>query len=206
MPTGMARAKDISFVDRVEAQDQSPAVRLARALDLRRRAAGIAKSQWAREAQTNFSVIQRILKAEVEPRPTTLAALRRGLDRLIALRGEGERLSDPHARAIYSGFLLAACRALDVPEGAAHAIDPANAPRGNGADEVTRRIHRARAVALYLANVQIGISQGQLARVLGIHKAAVSRSISRLEDARDGYEFDQIVRQAALAMNEGDLW
>ncbi len=53
--------------------------------------------------------------------------------------------------------------------------------------------------------MQAGLAQSQLAAVLNIDKAAVSRAIRQLEDQRDT-DFEAVVQRAARLMDEGEVW
>lgn len=194
-------------VDRALILKSYPQVVVAKALDQRRAAIGASRAAWAAEASVSERNLIRIARGLHVPPDATLARLKRALDRLDAGRGAASGVLAPEVvRSIFNGFLLSACAAFGVPAEIALALDPATAPRGATADEATRRAHRARAVALYLANVQAGLSQSQLAKALRIDKAAVSRALTRLEDAREEDGFEALVQRAARLMGEGEVW
>lgn len=194
-------------VDRVTHSESYPQVVLAKALDRRRAALGVSRRALAAEAGMSERGVAYLARGERVGADATLARLKRALDRLDAGRGAAAGVLAPEVvLAIFNGFLLSACTAFRVSADLARAIDPATAPRGATADEATRRAHRARAVALYLSNVQAGLTQSQLAKALGIDKAAVSRALNRLEDAREEEGFEALVQRAARLMGEGEVW
>jgi transcriptional regulator with XRE-family HTH domain len=181
-------------------------LRVIDGLDMRRKALGLPFSQWARETGISDESIRLLLRGKRNGRPDTLARLRRALDRLANDRhGPAHKLPREITRVVFSGYLLAVCRAMGLPEAIAHAIDPATSPRGAAADAMTREAHAARAVALYLANVQTGISQADLAAMLGIDRAAVSRAIRLQEDGRENADIEALVQQASRAMQQGEV-
>ena len=179
---------------------------LFRALDQRRAMLGVDTVAWAQGARVGRTTIHRMRAGHFPVLPASLAKLRRGLDAIETGRREAPAFSREAVRAVLAGLQLAACHALGLSPDLALAIDPATAPRGAAADEATRGAHRARHVAIYLANVQTGISQAAIAGALDIDKAAVSRAIGALEDARDQQDFDAAVQRAARLMDQGEVW
>lgn len=191
----------IKKVDRV--RDAQAA--LFRALEARRVALRVGTQAWSRAGAVSHTTIY-ALRAGRAVLPATLAKLKRGLDVIEAGRTVAPTYSREAVKGLLAGLQLAACHALGVSPDIALAVDPATGLRGAAADQATRHAHKARHVAVYLANVQAGISQSALAAALGIDKAAVSRAVSALEDAREDADFDAAVQRAARLMDQGEVW
>lgn len=177
-----------------------------RSLETRRSGLGVTALEWSRAAAVGRSTIYRLQAGEAPVMPSTLAKLKRGLDVIEAGRTLPPTYSREAVKALLAGLQLAACHALGVSPDIAISLDPATGRRGAAADEATRLAHRARHVAIYVANVQVGISQAAIASALDIDKAAISRAIGQLEDAREDGDFDAAVQRAARLMDQGDVW
>lgn len=189
-----------NFVDAAASGKSYPQA-FMQALDLRRMAMGVSRRQWAIAAQITERQIVFVLRGERGASDALLARAKRALDRLDGARGVAEGLvAHAVAQRVYHQMLALSAYTLQVPIELVRALAPADAPRGVVADDATRQAHKARALAVYLCHVQIGIKQRALVQVLKIDKAAVSRIISRMEDMRDDPAFDGLLaRMAQLA-------
>lgn len=125
-----------------------------------------------------------------------LVAVLRGLRSVRAADTSKKRPKDlSMARAAYVGCLAAAARAHGL---ALDVVEAQLKRKGEfTGDAAWREASKARASALYLASVEVGVPGGMLATLVGLSPAAVSLALNRVEDRRDEPDFDKAIEQAA---------
>lgn len=99
---------------------------------------------------------------------------------LTAVVGKSHARHDP-LTAQYRLLLWLVCTIAGVSPGPVLAADPAK--RATADAEWMRAAHLRR-VAIYIANVQLGIKQADLARAAGLSRAAVCGMLKDMEDLR----------------------
>lgn len=94
------------------------------------------------------------------------------------------------ASAVFEAFLASACRHLSLDLAVVKASEPS---RRATACHSWRQQAYVRQLALYLANQATGLPQAELARAIGVTRAAVCAAVREVEDRRDEPTFDALV-------------
>ncbi|WP_292055500.1 hypothetical protein [Martelella sp.] len=147
---------------------------------------GFSRSAVARAAGFSGDYLRQI---ECGRRPLTRVTLTRARLAIRRLaRGDGE--ADAAASAAYRMAVAYAARALSLCP--AEVLDASPGRRAT-ADPAWMAAARARRLALYIANIYMGVPQARLAEAAGMSKAAVSMALNALEDERDSGETEALL-------------
>jgi hypothetical protein len=124
-----------------------------------------------------------------------LIALLRGLKSVRAGFSDKRPKDLAMMNAAYAGCLSAAAAATGVePEVVTLQLRRQGEYPG---DAAWRAASKARAVALYLASTEVGISGAMLASLARLSPAAVSYALNRVEELRENESFDAALDKAA---------
>lgn len=72
-------------------------------------------------------------------------------------------------------------------------------------DPAWRRAAYARQLAMYLTSTEANVTQAELARLTGLHRAGVHQALHDIEDLRDNPDYESLVQHVVLdvALNGG---
>lgn len=150
------------------------------AIERRRQAMNLTREDLCRASGVSRRTYGYAVNGEVEPYPSTLAKLNKGLTRYRI--GFAEEAGEIAPHAAFTGCVLLAAFWLKTDQRAALNADPG---RRATADPAWQQAAKARQLGYWIANQFFGFAQSDIGRAAGVSKQAVQNAIKAIEIERD---------------------